>query len=465
MNFKSFLFYSILLFTIISCSEDNDITVARNLQEYMDENSDKEKDVVIACAANAEANIELNYIFYYPEEGATDIRYYETEDTSVDPTDYTNYRRQSLTSEAIFGGKLERFSRSGATESWCLVTYIKDGKFHISDPIRLKNNTKATEYSNEVAINYKTTLEPNFSWEDGTVKENVIYFQVISDEEGDFISGTYTENTFFQYYDETNVTLTINTTTPVDLVEDEIYNFTMMGVSEDNWVNLIIEEQFIPRNLEEYIATNTEKTIDTLFAFAGSANGNEEVTYIYFDPIEGAFNYRYYETEDTTVDKTDFANYKRRNLTETAVFGGEFRRFTKNSSDEVWCLVTYITEGKLHISEPIKTQNNSRETEWTTDVAIDISETLKPRFTWTDGTYDDTETYFQVFTQIDDTFITGTFTTEKTFQYYDESNITGKIHSDTPPALVLDDEYKFSLFGISPDNWINLVIQTTFIAE
>jgi hypothetical protein len=449
--------------SILSCTQDTDIKVSRNLQEYINENQNVVEKKVVAFAANAEANTSLISIFYYPEEGASDIRYYELTDSSLDENSFVNYRRQSLDSEEVFGGKLERFSRSGSLESWCLVTYIKEGVLRISEPIKLNNTSKTTVYSDEVTIKYKTTLEPNFTWEDGVRSESIIYFQVFTDEEEAFISGTFTEDTFFQYYDETKDN--INATTPKNFVEDEIYNFTVLGISEDNWVNLIIEEQFIPRNLEEYVALNLEKEIDTLLAFAGNANGNKNTTYIYFYPVDGAFNYRYYETENTTVDQTDFSNYKRRNLKDIAQFNGNFRRFSNTSSDEVWCLVTYITAGKLHISEPIKTKNNIRQTEWTTEVDIDDSESLKPKFTWTDGTFAENEIYFQVFTQNDDTFLSGTFTTEKTFQYYIDSNVIFETHTETPPSLVIDDTYEFYVFGLSADNWINLVIQKSFIAK
>lgn len=468
MGFKKIVFFFMCL-AIFSCSEDTDITVPRNLQEYIDVSANVEEQAVVACAANAEANTSLTYIFYYPEEGATDVRYYELTDNTLDETLFVNYRRESLSSEAVFGGKLARFSRSSDTESWCLVTYVKEGVLRISEPIKLNNISKSTEYSDDVTVKYKTTTEPNFTWSDGTIDENVIYFEVISDEENNFISGTYTTDKFFQYYDESNVLENpkINTAAPAELEEDEIYNFTMMGVSEDNWVNLIIEEQFIPRNLEEYVATNSDKTLDTLVAFAGNANGNEEETYIYFYPIEGAFEYRYYETEDTTADPLDYTNYKRRNLTDTSQFGGKFRRFSHTSSDEVWCVVTYIVDNKLHISEPIKTKNSSRTTEWTTAVEITYPETLKPIFTWEDGTFAENTTYFQVFTENDNTFLSGTYTTEKMFQYYNEANVTvsKNIHTAAPAELVLDDSYKFYMFGLSSDNWINLVIQNTFIAQ
>lgn len=466
MKLKQWFFLLISIHLFLACSQDSDVLVSRNLQEFLDENANVKYEGVIACAANAEANTGLVYIFYYPEKGATNVRYYELTDPSLDATVFSNYRRQSLNSESVFGGKLARFTRSNPLESWCLVTYFLDGQLRVSDPIKLKNATKSTQYSNEVTINYKTITEPNFTWEDGTIDENVIYFQVISDEENNFKSGTYTKNKFFQYYDTSNVEININTEIPEDLVEDEIYNFTMMGVSEDNWVNLIIEEQFIPRNLQEYVNVNNDKERADIFAFGVSANGNIETTYIYYLPIEDSFDFRYYETENTSVDKDNFSNYRRKSLGSSIVLGKEFRRFTNQSSDEVWCLVTYIADGKLHISKPIKTKNKSRKTDWTTVVDINEDERLKPVFTWQDGTFAENEVYLQIFTTENDTFLSGTFTIDKTFQYYNETNIVNdKIHTIAPPELILDDEYKFSLFGLSSDNWANLVIQKTFIAQ
>ncbi|MGY0407269.1 MAG: hypothetical protein ACWIPJ_02775 [Polaribacter sp.] len=447
----------------ISCTSDKDVLVSRNLQEYIAENPNLERDNVIAYAANAKGNTSISYIFYYPIEGARNIRYYETEDATANEKDFSNYKRNNLKQEDVFGGKLERFVRTSDTETWCLVTFVTDGKLHISKPIRLKSRSKPTEYSKKVTIDYPTTLEPIFTWEDGTYKDNNTYFQVISDEENNFISGTYTTKKTFTYNDKTDIVLDINTKTPKALEEDKVYNFTMLGISEDNWVNLFIEKQFIPRNLEEYKAVNKDKTQDTLLAFAGNANGNKNETYIYYYPTEGAFDFRYYQTKNTTVDKNDFSNYSRKKLTSTAVFGGKLKRFTNESSDEVWCVVTFVTEGKLHISPPIKTKNTSKTTEWTTDVDITYPETLKPKFTWADGLHAENEKYLQVITDKEDVFLFGTFTTDKTFEY--NSKIKSSLDEGTSPDLNLDAELIFSLYGISKDNWVNLVIKKTFIVE
>ncbi|WP_439131774.1 hypothetical protein [Polaribacter sp.] len=241
---KYFIFLTFLAFCF-SCSEDNDITTPRNLQEYIATFANKDVGNVIACAASADGNNNLTYIFYYPEEGATDIRYYEADSLNVNETDFSNYRKYIASAENVFGGKLERFSRSSSEENWSIVTYVLEGKLHVSSPIRLKNATNATNWAEEVTINNSQSLQPIFTWSDFGIKDNDIYFQVIANEDNDFMSGTYTDNKYFQYYNTSNVVLNINTEQPPNLILGNTYNFTLMAVSEDNWVNLVLQKSFV----------------------------------------------------------------------------------------------------------------------------------------------------------------------------------------------------------------------------
>ena len=86
---------------------------------------------------------------------------------------------------------------------------------------------------------------PIFSWEDGIIKENAIFFEVISEANDELLSGTYTFERHFQYYILDNVVLNITEEEPPILQANTPYNFTLMGVSEDNWVNLFIQRGFI----------------------------------------------------------------------------------------------------------------------------------------------------------------------------------------------------------------------------
>jgi len=459
------LIYLIIITAFISCSEDNDISVPRNLEEYVQVNADRESDSLIAFAATANASTSLSYIFYYPIEGATDIRYYEAESENVDANDFSKYRRKLLTQEDIFGGKLERFIRSSSEESWCIITYLTDGKFHKSNPIRLKNVTNSTEWTDEVLIEFPQMLEPKFTWTDGTYTDSNLYFQVISEQDDSFVSGTYTEEKTFQFYDLSNTIFNINEGEIPELLVDEEYTFTLMGIREDNWVNLMIQKSFVPRNLEEYINANSSSSIEEAIAFGASANENDNLSYIYYYPIEGATEIRYYETENTAVDQNDFTNYRRVFLSDQDVFGGKLKRFTRSSSEESWCIITYITDGKFHKSSPIHLKNRTQPTEWTEEVTIEYPQSLMPKFSWEDGIYLDNNIYFQVISKSDNSFLSGTFTNEKEFQFYNTSNVIADINTTYPEDLVLDDEYRFTMMGISIDNWVNLFIQKSFTVE
>lgn len=234
--------YILFLFWLLSCTSETIST--DTLQDVITANVHLQQDEVIACAASKQNDNQTTYVFYYPIPNATNIQYFETESVHVDKNDFSKYKKVSLEKEAVFNGYLERFVRNNTKEVWCVVTYHSEGKFHKSNPILLKHQSKPTEWTDKLAIDFSEPLSPKFTWEDGTVKENVIYFQVVADATSNLLSGTYTYEKSFQYYNLSNVVLNITRTPPPSLLKNQDYIFTMMGVSEDNWVNLVIQKNF-----------------------------------------------------------------------------------------------------------------------------------------------------------------------------------------------------------------------------
>ena len=243
---KKFVCVVVILFCV-SCTKEKAIGNPNNLQEYLNLNSGLETDEVIACAASAEFDTSTSYVFYYPVIGATEIQYFETDGVNIDENDFSNYHRRELPKEGVFNGYLERFVRVNSNEVWSIVTYKTNGKIHKSNPIRLKHQSKSTEWTTNVDIDFSQNTSPKFSWQDGVIKENAIYFQVVTDENDNLLSGTYTYDTWFQYYQLGNVVLNITRVTPPVLELGSDYNFVMMGVSLDNWVNLVIINKFTPQ--------------------------------------------------------------------------------------------------------------------------------------------------------------------------------------------------------------------------
>jgi len=249
-------FFFILGFLFFSCGDKEPVSPV-TLADYIAQNSTLPlvRDSLIACAAGGQENFMVDEerpisIFYYPEGNATEFKYFETESISVNPDDLSQYKIKSLPDTSILNGYLRHFSRAAVDQNiWCRVSFIKDDQLHISNAIRLKFNDLPTEFNPALlAINQDDKLSPIFNWQEGRIAENAIFFQVISDDNNNLLSGTYTYEKQFQFYNLENVVLNIRDITPAPaLTTEEDYTFLLMGVSADNWVNLIIEQSFDTR--------------------------------------------------------------------------------------------------------------------------------------------------------------------------------------------------------------------------
>ena len=244
--------YAIILVCLyFSSCQGDDIVVLDDhiLEDYIALNSELESDFLIACAAGKEGGMhgipeESTAIYFYPIEGATDYRYYETENIA-DSLNFEKYKRVDLSIDPVFNGYLQRWNRHDFDgERMAIVTYQSEGKLHISDPIRMKTNPKPSEVNPDLVEIEVEPSKVHFEWQDGIINENVIYFQVVADGMGNFVSGTYTYDRSYTFYDTSNVVLNITTDPNPTLISGNEYSFTMMAVSEDNWVNLLIQQTF-----------------------------------------------------------------------------------------------------------------------------------------------------------------------------------------------------------------------------
>ena len=235
------------------CTKKNDdlaLIPVKRLDAYVNKNNNLKKDILIACAASEKGATEDFGIsvYYYPIPGAFDVKIFESVSAAIEPMDYTQYMQSDRESSPIFNGYLRRFELPGdIQEKWIILTYLSEGKFHISDPILLKHVTKPTVYDPEIiTIDQQVSGQPLFSWENDSDGQTVIYFEVVSDSTDHLISGTYTYEKHWQYYNLENVVLNITQQQqPDSLPGQSNYNFTLMGVSEDNWVNLIGIKSFV----------------------------------------------------------------------------------------------------------------------------------------------------------------------------------------------------------------------------
>lgn len=241
---------SIVLFFAITSCESDDSTVETNfentliLSEFI-ANRTIETGAVIACAASDINNSAIVNVYYYLEAEATSVQFFETNTETVDANDFSNYRQLDISSTPLFEGFIQQFTQAVTQEQWVIITYELDGEVKLSNPIRIKNNTKPTVWTDEVTINQETSKMPKFTWEHNANGDNAIYFQVVSTIDDGLLSGTYTYENQFQYYNISNVVLNITPENPLGLTIGNSYKFLVMDVSEDNWVNTVFQSIFI----------------------------------------------------------------------------------------------------------------------------------------------------------------------------------------------------------------------------
>jgi len=235
--------YIFILLLLTSCSEDS-IKDDTLLSNYVLGRT-IEKGAVIACAgSNADASKTL--VFQYPVNGAINAKLYETNGVDIDEKDFSNYKKVTVKGTPFFNGYLQQFDRVLNVEKWIIITHELDDEIKISNPIRTKQISKTSQWIDAVEIDQEIPAMPRFTWQNNQFGDNAIYFQIISDSQNNLLSGTYTLENTFQYYNTSNVVLNITTETPPELITGTEYNFSLMDVSEDNWVNLfILNKKFI----------------------------------------------------------------------------------------------------------------------------------------------------------------------------------------------------------------------------
>ena len=71
---------------------------------------------------------------------------------------------------------------------------------------------------------------------------------------------------------------------------------------------------------------------------------------VFFYPLSGAEEFRYYESPDADIDPDDLSKYQRQSLAGEPLFNGYLHRFTRPPvTEDVWGRVSFELGGRLYI--------------------------------------------------------------------------------------------------------------------
>ncbi|GAB5525667.1 MAG: hypothetical protein Roseis2KO_35390 [Roseivirga sp.] len=212
-----------------------------------------QRDSLIACAASGQhgflqdASGQPVSVIYLPVPGSGETWYFEADGPIADKSDLSRYQRRTLETKPLLNGFLSKFVHpGGATQTMGIVATVSHGKLFLSNEIAIKSADQPTDFNpGDLSIDTTDPLMPGFEWQASPLGQDAIYFHVVSDVQNNLISGTYSLDRHFRFYDLSNVVLNINDTDPAPgLMQREAYTFSVMAVSEDNWVNAFWTKAF-----------------------------------------------------------------------------------------------------------------------------------------------------------------------------------------------------------------------------
>jgi len=183
---------------------------------------------------------------YHPE---ADFLYFRSTDVLSAATDLSRYDFTAGNgTRSVANGFFEVLpveQPEAGEEELFIVGFVKGSKLYVSNPISLKGADLPTAaFPGELSIDSSQPVNPAFSWSN-TPGNNVIFFHLLTDMAGNVVSGTYSTETNFSYYNLSNVVLNVSPgTPPASLFTGDSYRMTVMGVGPNNWVNFIRDVAF-----------------------------------------------------------------------------------------------------------------------------------------------------------------------------------------------------------------------------
>lgn len=230
---------SLILF-LFSCGESD----SNSLQDFID--NKESSDELVACAATylvfPISGFEYRTAVYYktlPGQSNLQLWYSEEYSQSIE-----NYKLIESSDQPQFSGFLGLIEDERQTGAFIVSVNVGDEIIY-SKPIEILTLDTKTVIDDAITIDFAQNLEPTFTWPTSSVDDQSIYFHLIVDlEQEEAISGTYSYETNFTFYDLQNVVFNVTEKVDPVLEPNKEYLIQIMDVSDNNWVTKISRTTF-----------------------------------------------------------------------------------------------------------------------------------------------------------------------------------------------------------------------------
>ena len=248
---------------------------------------------------------------------------------------------------------------------------------------------------------------------------------------------------------------------------------TKSGAEDNSAINI--------NNLQEYLEVNSSLVTKEMFAYGKSVSNTDlDVDEIYnYDAYISFYNNKrfynvyqsldelmYFESEHIVIDENDFTNYKRRAI-DYSYTSNFFTTMKRRSNDpkQVWAIVTYKFNGILYKSNPIKIQVKNKPIEYIqpANISINTSNKFKPKFSWVDGIYDNSESFVQLIESKNGP-LSSTLTENSWLDYENSDNVIFNFSREIPWLnFESNEQYNIVVYGLDNSNWANLKLSSSFM--
>lgn len=241
---NKFLLLSICLITVLFVSCDK--IKVQTLEEFMTAQTLSPSDDLVACAASTLV-LSMDFppvhtmVYYKTVEGQGDIKVWYSEAFSQDFSKYQEITVNDVRIHNNFMGSALMNLQSGSI----IVSTSTEDEFIYSKPIEILSDEITTVIHTDVEVDLANGLNPFFTWPESTVDSESIYFHLIVDMvNDDAITGTYSYENTFTFYDLNNVVFNVTEKENPELLSNTNYLMQVMHVSDNNYVTKITRAEF-----------------------------------------------------------------------------------------------------------------------------------------------------------------------------------------------------------------------------
>ena len=220
------------------------ISIPSNLDAFYHKN-EKPIGEILACGCLEEKS--GNPIFttiFYPKNTTATHKLFVTDSLYENKNDLINYKEVPIQIEHMFKGKLLKIDQElPKTSIYAKVVELGVDSLYISDAIKVNAPVLNTEKSASFIKTETTKGKVKFNWDNDYLSESKAFLTIISNENQDIRSCSYTTKNHFQLDDLTNVDRVMY---PLD-TNVQINNqgsLLWMSVNEDNWITRVAKIPF-----------------------------------------------------------------------------------------------------------------------------------------------------------------------------------------------------------------------------